>query len=233
LKPKSEFFNPEIRQHIIDMLPVRITSLEVQKNDSNRVSVCGNDRFLFGISINASQKLGLQTGKVIDLKFLGEIESVAHYDSIRTWLIILLGKKPYSRFQLAQKCKMDGYPSAVYNKILDEIESRGWLDDEAFARAYANDKFRFQKWGPQKIRLNLLQKGVSDSVSKAVISELIDDNDQIEMLKVLIDKKKNHFLREPDLLKRKKKAVNYLLGKGYDQNIVFSSYEKLIQELQI
>lgn len=215
------------------MLPLRITSLEVQKNDSNRISVFGNEKFLFGVSINASNNLGLHVGQIIDREYISKIESKAHYDSIRTWLLILLGKKPYSRFQLAKKCKNDGYPTAVYNRILDELESRGWLDDEAFARAYANDKFRFQKWGPQKIRLHLLQKGVSESLSKTVISGLIDDSDQVEMIKVLIEKKKNHFLREPDLVKRKKKAINYLLGKGYDQNIVFSSYEKLIQELQI
>lgn len=215
------------------MLPVQITSLEVQKNDSNRISVFGNEKFLFGISIHASNNLGLHVGQVINHEYLSKIESDANFDSIRTWVLILLGKKPYSRFQLAQKCKKDGYPTTDCDKILDELESRGWLDDEAFARAYANDKFQFQKWGPQKIRLHLLQKGVSESISKSVIAGLIDDSDQVKMLKVLIEKKKNHFLREPDLLKRKKKAINYLLGKGYDQNIVFSSYEKLIQELQI
>jgi len=215
------------------MLPVRITALEVQKNDPSRISVFGKEKFLFGISIHTSQKLGLHNGFELTLETLREIESAAHFDSIRNWLLILLGKKPYSRHLLAEKCKKDGYPPIVYMQILDEFENRGWIDDESYARAFANDKFRFQKWGPQKIRTNLLQKGVSEAISRSVISDLIDVTDQVDMLKVLIEKKKNHFLREPDLLKRKKKVINYLLSKGYDQNIVFSSYEKLIQELLI
>jgi regulatory protein len=233
LKPKSELFDAESRQEILNLLPVQITAIEIQKKNPNRVSVFGDTKFLFGLSLHASQKIGLHVGFELNEESFHEIEMVGHYDSIRTWLLLLLGKRAYSRYQLFEKCKKDGYPQTVTNQILDEFEERGWLNDESFARAYANDKFRFQKWGPQKIRIILRQKGISDTISRSVTSELIDKTDQIEMLRLLIDKKKNHFLREPDFLKRKKKVLDYLLRKGYDQNIVFSNYDRIMQELQI
>lgn len=231
MKPKSELFDSETRQDILNILPVTITSLSAQKRDPGRISVFGDKKFLFGLPAPALRKLDLHVDLVLTKEIFSEIESVVYKENIRTWLLILLGKRAYSRYLLAEKCRKDGYPIAVTTSILDEFENKGWINDESYARAYANDKFRFQKWGPKKIRVNLLSKGISNKTAETVVSALIGSNDQIEMLHKLVEKRKNHFLRENDILKRKKKVVDYLLRKGYDHNLVFSQYEKLLPQI--
>ena len=114
---------------------------------------------------------------------------------------------------------------------MDDFESRGWLNDYEFAKAYANDKYNLSGWGPNKIKMYLFREGISQQTIEKVLSKLDDDPDIYEILEKLVQKKKNHFLREKDTFKRKKKVVDYLMRKGFNGNDVFKFIDRLIINL--
>lgn len=227
--------NKEATQNLGDrlneMVPFLISEVLVQVHDTSRVSVFSDGEFLFGISLFECQRLGLYKGKEVDAHLAKQISVSVNQDYIKQWLLGLLGKRPYSRFEILQKSRKKGFSSSDVTPLLDQFESRGWINDEEFARMYASDQARLRGYGPQKIRANLMQKGVSDLVINTVLNEVHSDIDLESVFQKLVLKKKNHFLRENDTFKRKKKVVDYLLRKGFHGNDVFKHIDHLLKEL--
>src|SRR5690606_21262081 len=121
------------------------------------------------------------------------LESATLMDAIRSWLLGLLSKRMYSRFQLEKKCREAGYEPKVISEILQEFEERNWINDREFAFAFSRDKMRFQKWGPKKIKMHLLVAEIAENIDMNAISGTISREAQHEIAKKLIDKKKRSF----------------------------------------
>ena len=57
-------------------------------------------------------------------------------------------------------------------EIVHRLEAEGFLNEDRYARAFANDKLRFQGWGRLKIRAALKQKNVPESSISSALSGL-------------------------------------------------------------
>jgi len=105
----------------------------------------------------------------------------------------------------------------VYGDELEQIMAvlieEDFLNEERFSKAYANGKFKQNKWGRKKIQMELRQRGVSDYCIKKGLEE-IDDEDYDEMVGKLWEKKWEQ-TRESNAYKKKQKVMNYMIGKGY------------------
>ncbi|MFM2385739.1 MAG: hypothetical protein RL660_496 [Bacteroidota bacterium] len=101
-----------------------------------------------------------------------------------------------------------------------------FLNEERFAQVYAGGKFRVLKWGKQKIVHGLKQKQVSAYCIKKGLQEIPDDDYETTLTKLVEGKWEN--LRKPMLsLAVKQKILTYMLGKGYEQQLVRAAIAKL------
>jgi regulatory protein len=234
LKPKSDshLIDPSRRQDIEDRLPLTISKVEVQQGNASRVSVFVDGKFMFGLPLRVANECDLRSGKVITLTLLKFVESENHHYAVRSWLLSLLAKKSYTRKQLFDKCASSGYDEDSVNEILDEFEQKKWLNDAEYAAAFVRDKASLNRWGPGKIRQKLNEIGIERSFGDAAIKNNVSAEDQIEAIGSLIVKRRNQYLRESDLMKRKKKIIDYLLRKGYDSGIVFDNIDNLMKQIQ-
>lgn len=230
-KPKAQLFDDEHRQEILNLLPVVISGIEVQVKDTSRVSVFADDTFLLGLPVHVSNRVGLKKGTRLDEGVFLQLEAEIHRDAIRSWLLGLLAKKAYSKMQLMRKCKEEAYPSSVVSEILEEFESRRWIDDKAYALSFCRDKFTLQKWGPAKIRQHLQRNGINAQTADQAIRSVSSHDEQLEIILALTEKRKLHFMREEDLRRRKKKIVDYLLRKGYDGDVIFGNIDAIMESL--
>jgi len=226
--PTDKTEKPDLHEILNELVPFRISEVIVQKNDSSRVSIFTNGKFVFGISLFDATSLALHKGTEVTSEQINIICATVLRDQIRSWLLSLLARRPYSRHQLVQKARLKQYRKTDVDPILDEFESKGWLNDFEFAKAYVNDKYKLSGWGPQKIRMYLFKEGISNQIIEMVISGLNSDPEIYTTLEKLVQKKKNHFLREKDTFKRKKKVVDYLMRKGFNGNDVFKFIDRLI-----
>jgi len=103
-------------------------------------------------------------------------------------------------------------------KIVSELKTEKYLDNERFARAFAVDKIRFNKWGKYKIKILLRSKEISDTVITEVLS-LIDNDEYREIIfSELLKKKKN--LKEKDPYKLKSKIYSFGMQRGYEGDLI-------------
>lgn len=97
--------------------------------------------------------------------------------------------------------------------MLEWLQREGFVDDRRYACALANDKLRFANWGPLKIKMALLQKGISSEF----ISEALDGLNPGEVAqtaaKVAAAKSLRMDLGRTD---DRRKLLRYLYSRGFD-----------------
>ncbi len=206
-----------------------ITSISGQKKNSNRFSIFVNDTFVVGVSDSCLVNLNLHKGDVFDQEILDKIQHYEEQLSVREYFFRLLSRRDHATSELRQKAIMKGYNVDFINKICNDLESKGYINNSEFAKKFARDKFEFNSWGSQKIRIELSKKGIHKNDIQAAIYEL-DSKDQNEKMNQLFEKSKSKFLRT-DKQKRKKKIFDFFLRKGYDSDQILKALPKWLTEL--
>jgi len=103
--------------------------------------------------------------------------------------------------------------------IVLQLIEQNYLNEERFAIAFAGGKFRVKKWGRIKIKNELKQRDISEYCIKKAMLE-IDDLAYEETITALAQKKW-HETKEKNLFKKKAKVAAYLVGKGYESELIW------------
>lgn len=104
--------------------------------------------------------------------------------------------------------------------LIYEMIQHDFLNEERFAIAYVRGKFMYKKWGRNKIRLELKRRKISEYCIKKGMKE-IDEDKYYDVLKELINKKINS-LKAIKPYQKNYKAVQYVMGKGYESDIAWA-----------
>lgn len=109
-------------------------------------------------------------------------------------------------------------------EIISELIRLNYLNEERFAKAYAGGKFRIKKWGRNRIIYELKLKKISEYCISESLKE-IDQTDYLETLQQLATEKIDS-LKDKNILIKKNKTAKFLIGKGYEANLVWDILNK-------
>ena len=119
--------------------------------------------------------------------------------------------------ELDEKLQSWGFPYQDRAEVIVRLIERGFLNEERFARAYVRGKFRQKQWGRMKIRQGLKQKFISDKLISMAMEE-IDEQDYVNTLKSLIDKK-TKLIKEKNAFIKNQKLAQYVYSKGFETEL--------------
>ncbi len=120
-----------------------------------------------------------------------------------------------------------GLDSEDRNRLLAELISSNFLNEERFAEAYTSGKVKIKKWGRNKIRVELQKKHISAySIKKAL--GLIDSEVYMDNLKHLSERKWVALSSEKNLYNKKMKVYRFLASKGYETDFIKDCVEELL-----
>ncbi|MBO6849282.1 MAG: regulatory protein RecX, partial [Marinobacter sp.] len=77
----------------------------------------------------------------------------------RSVALRLLARREHSRLELSLKLRQRQIERAVIDRVLDDYEAEGWLNDDRFADVYARQRMDLG-YGPLRILSELQQRGV-------------------------------------------------------------------------
>jgi regulatory protein len=129
-----------------------------------------------------------------------------------------------------------GYRPELVDEAVSRLVQQGYLDDEAFARAWVESRDRARPRGERALRLELIQKGIARETIDAVIAEreagnrqggspTETDGESVEeqglsadeaAARRLIERNRRALLRETDPRKRRQRAYALLARSGFD-----------------
>lgn len=217
-------------EEVAGLLPSSISGIKVQKKNTNRFSIFIEDRFLIGVSDSTLTKFHLRKGGPINSQVLDDILKGEDIWAIKEYCVRLLGRRDHARNELRDKARKKGYPSDTIDNVLDELVEKGYINNTFFAVKFARDKFEFNKWGSNKIRAELFKKGISEKDINTSLNR-IDEADQLEAIKELVQKNKRKFQRA-ESIKRKKKIFDFLLRKGYSVSLINKQIYLLLKSIE-
>lgn len=118
--------------------------------------------------------------------------------------------------EVREKLFQLGVKRNQHDEIIVTLIEENYLNEERFAIAFARGKFRMNQWGRVKIKAELKNKKISDYCINKAMKE-ISENEYLQLLKKLADKKYAS-LKNEQYLVRNRKTIDYLLQKGLSGN---------------
>lgn len=135
-------------------------------------------------------------------------------------------KKEYCSKDIRDKlCRWELSEEAI-EKIMSFLLQHKFVDDIRFARIYAEDKFRFNHWGKQKISMMLHKKGLSTNIITNAL-KILDTPDYTESCLEIL-KQKRMSLPEQPVYQVRAKLTRFALGRGFDFDTINQCLEKLL-----
>lgn len=107
---------------------------------------------------------------------------------------------------------------ADIEEALERLISIGELDDERFARCFAEDKRELRGWGPERIRETLISRGIERRLAEAA-SEGESAADQAARAAQLLGER----AAELDDDSGRGRALSFLARRGYDYEVAYQA----------
>ncbi|AXG73882.1 RecX family transcriptional regulator [Flavobacterium arcticum] len=127
--------------------------------------------------------------------------------------------------EVIQKLKsLNMIPQAI-DTIIGHLLEHNFLNEERFARSFARGKFRIKHWGKIRIVRELKARQISRYNIDAALKE-IDNEEYIAAFNELANKQWD-FVRESNLLKKKKKVFDFLMRKGFENQLIYTKIAEL------
>ena len=124
-----------------------------------------------------------------------------------------------SHREVKEKLYSFGLYKADVGLLLSQMIEENYLNEERFAIAFAGGKFRIKKWGKEKIRYELKQKGISEYCIKKGLASITEE-DYIKALKKLFEEKKGLLKPEKNIFIKKQKIRSFLMQRGFEPQLI-------------
>ena len=139
-----------------------------------------------------------------------------------------LSFKPRSVEEMRTRLMLKKHSPKIVGEVLSALETQGLLDDEKFARLFANARVYTRPTGKKQLEFDLKKKGLAASLVDATIKNL-EDYDEKKMAKDLTVAR---FQRMTGVSNEKKKSMIYgfLKRRGFDNDVIFATMDELIHD---
>ena len=208
---------------------MKITRI-AKKDSANVIIEFDNGEPLF-LSVEIFMKSGLRKNdEISEDRFLFLVrENKIFYIKQRAFRY--LGRRLHAKSELKTKLLQKRYESDLIDKVMNELESKNYINDEEFAKVFAGEKIKNKQWGLTKVKAELIKKGIKTDILSKVLSDVISDEDNYKNA-LIIGEKKLRTLKTRGLDNQgyKKKLITFLKSRGFEYDIIKNVCDKLLIE---
>jgi len=207
----------------------RVTDIKEAVRDKNRVNIYVDDKFFCSLDISQVVDLRIRIDRELSGEELEELKRASDFSKFYGRALEYALTRPHSskemrdylkRKTLDRKVRVknkktgeyktvlkQGYDQSLIEPVFKRLEERGYIDDRRFAETWVENRNISKGSSLKKLRLELAQKGISQSVVEEVLAET-DRDDIAELRKIIARKAKKY----PD----QQKLIQYLLRQGFN-----------------
>ena len=139
-------------------------------------------------------------------------------------LAALCAKGEHCQQDMLEKMRQWGVSDEEQAEVMQCLVGERYVDDERFARAFVNDKIRYNKWGRRKVEQALWQKHIDEDIRQRVLDE-VSDEEYLNILRPLLKKKEKELKAQRSRLNAKnsmvtQKLLRFAVGRGFTYDII-------------
>lgn len=196
---------------------MKITKLEVQKNDKNRVNLYVDDEFYSGIPAELVYLEHLKTGLEIDEKDLKKIIFENEKSKAMSRVTKYIGSSLKTQKQIRDYLRKKEYSDDTIEFVMSKLVEYNYIDDQKYAQAYVLTYGK--KYGKLKLKSQLKVKGVSEEIIECVLEDNKVDSIESVASKYLKNKVMSYEVSQ--------KLFRFLYSRGYEFDEINSYINKL------
>ena len=203
-----------------------ITKIEAQKRKEDRVNIYVDEKFFMAIYKELVFTFNLKKGDNIDEEYLKKILKDEMFLKGKNKALNILSKASQSEKKIREKLNED-FEEDTVDDVIDFLKKYNFINDGELASKIVNTNVNLNKYGKNKIKQNLYNKGIEKSAIDEAISE-IDYDAEFENALYLAQKRYDRVKNE-DPKKAYAKIANHLAYKGFNYDIIKSVLNKIFK----
>ena len=186
---------------------MKITNIKQQAKRQDRFSIFVDEKYVFSLGESELLTSGIKIGDELSKEQLKQLKGRAVEVKTMDRVARYIALRPRSRWEIEQYLKRKNTPAPLQEAILNKLSVNGLVDDEAFARAWVNNRRLLKPMSRRRLVQELRLKRVDSSIIDDVLEE--DETSDLITLHQLIQKKRSYY--KDDL-----KLMQYLARQGYN-----------------
>lgn len=201
-----------------------ITKIEAQKRSKDRVNIYVDEEYFMAVYAELVYTHSLKKGMEIDKESLESLLHDEMYMKAKNKALSILSKSDQSEKKLREKLLND-YDENIVEDVIEFLKGYKLINDNLLAEKIVHDNMNLSKFGKNKIKQNLYNKGIAASDIQDAISQ-IDPDEEYENAKYLAEKRLKR-LKGEDKNKINQKIYQHLAYKGFNYDII----KRVLREL--
>lgn len=149
------------------------------------------------------------------------------------WATTRCAQRECCRQDIQKKWMEGGLPVDVCERLLDQLESDGFIDERRYARAFVHDKLEYERWGCIKMTQALRLKGLDRQVINEAITEVIDETHYRSVLRSVLEGKLRTLRFDPadrdETYKTLQKLVRFAASRGFEPELIFDETDQMLK----
>lgn len=133
-------------------------------------------------------------------------------------LTALCARSEHCQQEMTEKMRLWGVSEEEQALVMERLVKEKFIDDERFARAFVNDKVKYNKWGRRKVEQALWTKHIDSDISQRVLNE-VDDDEYVNALQPLL-KQKRRSTRAASEYELTMKLIKFAMSRGFTMDII-------------
>ncbi len=133
-------------------------------------------------------------------------------------LTALCAQAEHCQWEMTEKMRRWELSEEAQARIMQRLVKEHYVDDLRFARAFVNDKIRYNKWGRRKVEQALWQKHIEEDIRQQILDE-VDDEAYLSVLRPLLKQKRRTIKAQSDY-EMNQKLMRFALGRGFTFDII-------------
>lgn len=227
---------------------MKITKISQQSKDKSRYNLFIDEKFWLGVDENVLVKFALFKEQEITQALMKAIEDFEYRTKYYQKAIHYLGRGMKTSSQVVEYLHQKMSDQVLDNPevivpdtqeviawIIDTLTHQGYLNDEAYSKAFVRNQMQLQHIGPIKISQQLKEKGIEDELIHRAMNEypqdLLEENIHLTIEKFM----KSHQKIARKVLKSK--LGQYLFQRGFSsehyQDIDLDNYLTFDEEREM
>ena len=191
----------------------KITALEVQRKNPNRVNVHLDGEFAFGLAriVAAWLRVGQELSEVKIEQLVSEDGRERAYQQA----MLFLSYRARSESEIRQNLRKHEIPEPVIEQTLERLRQAGLANDDQFAQAWVENRNTFRPRSRRMMAMELKRKGLADEAIQSAVQNVDDEASAYEAAQKRAARFKG--LEWNDF---RKKLSEFLARRGYSYSVI-------------
>lgn len=201
----------------------KITKIDTQKKNANRVSIFLDDEFFCGLDMFTAQKHFLAIGKEVSREKLLEAVFDNETESAFEKCMRQLEGRLKSEKELRDYLFKKEYNNDVIENVIERLKRYNYINDAEFCRNYIASYL--QRWGRKKIEFMLKSLILDKEVLVAALEEFPCQTESAYKLAL------KHIGSKEFNITQKQKTFAHLMQKGFDSDSIRGALARIEENI--